>query len=173
MMKKTVALVLLSVVVIAVAVYYWLGGFQTSLIEEVRQPVRVVWGTLYQGKYGDLELRKIFVNTRNQLAEGAVQGTLAVVNYDSLFDTQEVNQLIGVILKTPDSARLGETIDTLSAGTYIRVHIHGWSATWPTPAKIHQRVQDYAGQRELQLGEKVVEHYFGSDSMWVEYPVIQ
>ena len=172
-MKKIMVLTSLFVVAISIGVYVWLGGFRKVPIEEVQHPLRVVWGTPYLGKYGDLKLREIFVKTQQQLTEGNVKGTLVVLNYDSLFDTQAVDQLIGVIPEASAGPMpLNRTVDTLAAGKYIRVHVSGRPAVWPTPPQIHQKVHDYATQRELKLGKKVVEHYFGQDSMWVEYWVV-
>nr|WKN40151.1 hypothetical protein K4G66_15765 [Tunicatimonas sp. TK19036] len=172
MTKKIVLWVLLPVVAIAVGVYFWLGGFQSIEIEEVQHQPRVIWGTPYQGKYGDLKLREIFVTTQQLLREGKVQGTLVVVNYDSLFNTQKVNQFIGVLPVPPvEMANLPEKADTLIGGKYLRVHLYGQPAVRPTPEQTDQKVREYASQQGLMLGAKMVEHYFGADSMWVEYPI--
>ena len=171
MMRKTVIVGILLVISIAIAIYAWLGGFQPASITETVHAPRIVYGTHYQGKYGDLKLREIVVNTKKLLADQE-QSWMVVVNLDSLSASKEINQLIGVMSldarpEVPDSL----TTDTIPAGRYLRIGLHGHPVVRPTPGQNNQEAKKYAEQQQLMLGKEVIEHYFGTDSMWVEYSV--
>lgn len=163
---------LLATVVIAIAGYAWLGGFQSEKIREVKYGARTVVGKVYQGAYGDLELRKIFVEAQKQIDKSGNGEAVIVVNYDSLTDTQEVNQLIGTLSSpTVSIDSSNQTIDTLPASTYVRVQVYGHPVVRPTPSQVNEKVRTYAANQQFVLEEEVIEHYFGADSMWIEYPI--
>lgn len=172
MVKKVALWGLLVTAVVAVVGYGWLGGFQSARIAEITYSTRTVAGKAYQGAYGDLELRKIFVEAQKQIDKSGNGEAVIVVNYDSLTDTQEVNQLIGTLFSpTVSTDSSNQTIDTLPAGTYVRVQVYGHPVVRPTPSQVNEKVRTYAANQQFVLGEEVIEHYFGADSMWIEYPI--
>ncbi|WKN40857.1 hypothetical protein [Tunicatimonas pelagia] len=171
-MKKIVIGGAILVTLLSVAGYAWLGGFQTEKISEVSHPRQIVYGTTYQGKYGDLKLREIVVKTKQLLEDPTLSGRLVVVNYDSTAASEEINQLIGIITSDASSEALQNlTQDSLAEGSYLRVQLYGHPVVRSTPEQVDQKVKKYAEQRQLTLGEEVIEHYFESDSMWIEYSV--
>ncbi|MGB3586090.1 MAG: hypothetical protein WBA23_06100 [Tunicatimonas sp.] len=172
-MKKIVIISAILVILLSVAGYAWLGGFKLEKISEVFSQLRVVYGTPYQGKYGDLKLREIVVKTKQLLEEPARSGQLVVINYDSTA-SENINQLIGII----SSDVLPETLqnltqDTLPAGNYLKIQLYGHPVVRSIPEQVNQKVKKYAEQQQITLGKEVIEHYFGSDSMWIEYPIIK
>ncbi|MGD1892345.1 MAG: hypothetical protein ACFB15_17370 [Cyclobacteriaceae bacterium] len=172
MIRKIVLGGVVLTITVAVAVYVWLGGFRGEQIERVSHGARIVTGTSYQGAYGDLELRKIFVTTQRYLEENPGLGNLVVVNYDSLAVTKEVNQLIGVLKeRTSGTFPFGQTVDTLPKGDYLRVRLYGHTVVRTTPTQVNEKVRSYAADYQLDLFPLVIEHYFSTDSMWVEFPI--
>ena len=171
-MKKVVIIGAVLVALLSVAGYAWLGGFRSDRILEVYNQHRVVYGTPYQGKYGDLKLREIVVTTKQLLEDSVPAGKLIVVNYDSTATPEDINQLIGIISpNAPPNALQNLTQYTLPAGSYIRVQLYGHPVVRSIPEQVNQQVEKYAEQQQLTLGSEVIEHYFGSDSMWIEYPI--
>ncbi|MEM9829087.1 MAG: hypothetical protein AAF944_00535 [Bacteroidota bacterium] len=171
-MKKTVIISTILVILLAVGGYAWLDGFRSEQIHEITHDRRVVYGTPYQGKYGDLKLREIVVKTQQLLEENPSAGHLVVVNYDSSATSENINQLIGIIAPDSSSEILqGLSPDTLLSGNYIRVRMYGHPVVRPTPTQVAQQAREYAQQRQLRLGEEVIEHYFSGDSMWIEHPI--
>ncbi len=172
-MKKIVIIGAILVILLSVAGYAWLGGFRSEKISKVSNQLRVVYGTTYQGKYGDLKLREIVVKTKQLLEDPARSGHLVVINYDSTA-SENINQLIGVISPDASSEALQDlTQDTLSAGTYLRIQLYGHPVVRSIPEQVNQKLKAYAEQQQLTLGKEVIEHYFGSDSMWIEYPIMK
>jgi len=172
MIKRLVLGGVIVTVLLAITIYAWLGGFQDEQIERVSHGVRTVVGTPYQGAYGDLALRKIFVTTQERLQENQELGALVVINYDSLADAKEINQLIG-ILTEPAFGMLqsGQTVDTLSAGDYLRLRLYGHPVVRPTPAQVQDKARRYAAEYQLNLLPLAIEYYFDADSIWVEFPI--
>lgn len=171
-MKKVVISGAVLVVLLSVAGYAWLGGFKSDRVLEVYNQRRVVYGTPYQGKYGDLKLREIVVTTKQLLEDSVLVGKLVVVNYDSTAASEDINQLIGIISPNASPKALQNLMqDTLSVGSYLRVQLYGHPVVRSTPEQVNQQVEKYAEQQQYTLGSEVIEHYYGSDSMWIEYPI--
>ena len=155
--------------------YYWLGGFNEIKMAVVEAPVRPLVGKAYQGQYGDLALRKVFVQAQRLLASDSVAGTLLVVNLDSASaGGKQVNQFIGIALTAPaDSLPPGYQHDTLTAGTYLRAQVAAHPLVQPRPQAINERLLDYAAEHDLTVSGLPIEVYRASDTLWVEMAVRQ
>ncbi|MEO0330536.1 MAG: hypothetical protein AAF223_02475 [Bacteroidota bacterium] len=172
-MKKTVTISAISVILIAIAVYAWLGGFQSEQINEITYDRRIVYGTRYEGKYGDLKLRETVVKTQQMIEDNSLQGHLIVVNYDSSATSENIDQFIGILSSDLSAEALQKlSQDTLPSGEYLKIQVYGQPVVWPTPAQVSQYAEKYAQQQQIDLGTGVIEHYFGSDSMWIEFPIM-
>ena len=170
MLKKTLLFVLLPLGLLTLVGYYWLGGFNDIAIELVETSARPVLGKMYQGKYGDLALRKIFVQARQLQESDTVSGTLVVVNLDSASaGGKQVNQLIGVALdELPRFMPDGYQLDTLAAGTYLRAHVQAHPLVMPRPETINERLVNYATEHQFTTSGLPIEFYRASDTLWVE-----
>ncbi|MGB3852371.1 MAG: hypothetical protein WA958_20570 [Tunicatimonas sp.] len=173
MLKKVLLLIVLPLSLLAVLGYYWLGGFNSIDVEVVQLSDRIVVGRTYQGTYGDLALREIFVKAKQQQERGAVLGILTVVNRDAASGSgEEVNQLIGITLSAPiDSLPAGYVRDTLAAGTYLRARVAANSLAQPRPRAINERLEAYAAEHGLTVSGLPIEIYRASDTLWVEMAV--
>ena len=173
MLKKTLLYILLPLGLLTLVGYYWLGGFNEVVIEQVNAPARPVLGKPYQGKYGDLALRKIFVQARQLEASDSVSGTLAVVNLDAASaGGKEVNQFIGVVLNQPPRAMPADyQIDTLAAGTYLRAYVQAHPFVMSSPETVNRQLLDYAEEHQLSVSGLPIELYRASDTLWIEMAV--
>lgn len=173
MLHKTLLFIILPLGLLTLAGYWWLGGFREIIIERVDVPARAVLGKPYRGKYGDLDLRKIFVKARRLLASNTVSGTLTVVNRDAASaGGKSVNQLIGITLAEPPTAvPKGYRIDTLAAGPYLRARVQAHPLVMPPPGTINDRIIDYAAEHQLTVSGLPIELYRASDTLWVEMAV--
>ncbi len=173
MLQKILLFIILPLSMLAGLGYYWLGGFNEIAIAVVEEPPRPILGKAYQGKYGDLALRKIFVQAQRLLASDSVAGTLLVVNLDSASaGGKQVNQLIGIALTaSPDFSLPGYQRDSLAAGTYLRAHVAAHSLVQPHPSAINDRLLDYAAEHQLTLSGLPIEIYRAPDTLWVEMAV--
>ncbi len=119
MLKKALLFIVFPLSLLTLAGYYWLGGFNEITIEVVEATSRMVVGKLYVGKYGDLALRRIFVEAGQFQQADTVSGVLTVINYDTLSaGGQQVNQFIGVSRTNP--------LATLPDGLSIRYYCSGY-----------------------------------------------
>ncbi len=175
MLKKTLLYILLPLGLLTLAGYYWLGGFNEVTIEQVTVPERPMLGKPYQGKYGDLALRKIFVQAQQLQASDSVLGTLAVVNLDAASaGGKTVNQFIGIVLDEPPRlAPADYQTDTLAAGTYLRAYVQAHPFVMASPETINQQLLDYAAKHHLSVSGLPIELYRASDTLWIEMAVQQ
>ena len=175
MLQKILLFVILPLGIFALLGYYWLGGFNEIKVAVVKEPPRPIVGKAYRGRYGDLALRKIFVQAQRLLTSDSVAGTLLVVNLDSISaGGQQVNQFIGIALSAPpESLPTGYQQDSLAAGTYLRAQVAAHSLVQPRPQAINDRLLDYAAEHQLTLSGLPIEIYRASDTLWVEMAVRQ
>ena len=175
MLQKILLFVVLPLGVLSLLGYYWLGGFNEIKMAVVEAPVRPLVGKAYQGQYGDLALRKVFVQAQRLLASDSVAGTLLVVNLDSASaGGKQVNQFIGIALTAPaDSLPPGYQHDTLTAGTYLRAQVTAHPLAQPRPRTINERLSTYAAEHDITVSGLPIEFYRAPDTLWVEMAVRQ
>ena len=175
MFQKVLLYVVLPLGLLTLLGYYALGGFNPVEIAVVSADARVVVGQAYQGTYGDLALRKVFVEARKQQASGAVPGVLTVINRDAASGSEEaVNQFIGITLTAPlDSLPAGYQRDTLAAGTYLRAQVTAHPLAQPRPRTINERLSAYAAEHDITVSGLPIELYRAPDTLWVEMAVRQ
>ncbi len=175
MFKKVLFYIFFPLGLLTLLGYYWLGGFNEIAIAVVEEPPRPLMGKAYRGQYGDLALRKIFVQAQRLLASDSVAGTLLVVNLDSASaGGKQVNQFIGIALSAPvDSLPPGYQHDTLAAGTYLRAQVAAHSLVQPRPQAINEQLLDYAAEHDFTVSGLPIEVYRASDTLWVEMAVRQ
>ena len=173
MLKKIFFYVLASVVVLALIVYYWLGGFNPVVIEVVNHPERTVIGQPYQGRYGDLKLREIFVKTNQAIQAGTWPAPLIVINRDTVMtEENQVDQLIGVLSDRPDTLSSSHyRAGTLPAGRYVRAVVQAQPNAMPQPEAVNEQMRQYAQQHQWSLVNTIVEFYVAYDTLWIEMPI--
>ena len=155
MLKKIFFYVLASVTLLALIGYYWLGGFNPVIIEAVNHPERVVIGQPYQGRYGDLKLREIFVKTNQAIQAGTWPAPLIVINRDTVMaEEKEINQLIGVLSTRPDTlSSLHYQADTLPAGRYLRAVVQAQPVAMPKPEAVNEQTTAIRPGASVVVGE--------------------
>ena len=175
MFQKILLYILLPLGLLTLLGYYWLGGFNEVKIAVVEEPVRPVVGKVYRGQYGDLALRKIFVQAQRLLASDSVTGILLVVNLDSASaGGKQVNQFIGIAPSaSPESLPPAYQRDTLAAGTYLRARVAAHPLVQPRPRAINEQLAAYAAEHDITVSGLPIELYRAPDTLWVEMAVRQ
>lgn len=173
MLKRISFYVLASVVLLALIGYYWLGGFNPVVIEIMNHSERVVIGQPYQGRYGDLKLREIFVKTNQAIQAGALPAPLVVINRDTIrTEENQVDQLIGVLSIRPDTLSSPHyQADTLPAGRYLRAIVQAQPVAMPKPEAVNEQIRRYARQHRWSPESTVIEFYVAYDTLWIEMPI--
>ena len=174
MLKRILLFVVLPLGLLALVGYYWLGGLNQVTVAVVDTEARPMIVRPYQGKYGDLALRKIFVETKELQQNGTVPGVLTVVNRDSTSASgQAVNQLIGIALSEPSATvPPGYQYDTIPAGRYLRATLQSNQLVMPHPEDINKQLTTYAEDHQLTVSGLSIEVYRASDTLWIEMAVL-
>ena len=173
MLQRILLFIVLPLGLLTLVGYYWLGGFNQVNIEVVEEPARPIIGKYYRGRYGDLALRKIFVEAKQLQQQGTVAGLLTVVNLDSVSASdQSVNQLIGITLTAPPTTvPKGYQLDTIPAGAYLRATLQANPLVMPHPRSINEQITHYAHQHQRTVSGLPIEFYRASDTLWIEMAV--
>ena len=173
MLKRILFFVVLPLSILAFIGYYWLGGLNRVTIEVVEEQARPILGKYYRGRYGDLALRKIFVEAKQLRQDGTAPGLLTVINLDSISASdQSVNQLIGIALTKPlTTVPPGYQLDTIPAGTYLRATLQANSLVMPQPKTINEKIAAYASNHQLLVSGLPIEFYQTSNTLWIEMAV--
>ena len=174
MLKRVLMFILLPLGLLTLLGYYWLGGFHSVTIEVVENEPRPIVAKPYQGQYGDLALRKVFVEAKELQEKGTVPGLLTVVNRDSASATgQSVNQLIGITLTAPlDTVPPGYQRDTIPAGHYLRAILQSNQLVMPHPEEVHEQLTTYADEHRLSVSGLPIEIYRANDTLWIEMAIL-
>ena len=173
MLKRIFFYVLAFVASLALIGYYWLGGFNPITIGVTNHPERVVVGQPYQGRYGDLKLREIFVKTNQAIQAGALPTPLVIINRDTVMaEENQVDQLIGVLSTRPDTLSSPHyQADTLPAGRYLRAVVQAQPVAMPKPEAVNEQIRQYARENEWSLENTIIEFYVAYDTLWIEMPI--
>ena len=172
MFKKTL-LFGLPILLILIIVYYYLGGFNKTLVELVQTDDYVIAGYEYYGPYDQDELQELFFQVQDFVESGALVGTITVVNYQLDFEVQDsVRQLIGVQVKTQPLTLPDKVImDTIRSEQVVRATVKAHPLVMPHPGDTQAQIMDYAKKEFLELDNLVIEQYKGEEEIWVDVPV--
>jgi hypothetical protein len=89
--KKQIYLfiILLCLIIISVATYYSLGGFEEIKIYEFEGKERTVVGREFIGKHNSPILDSLMRETREAVTSGKLQGALTVIYYPNAFEDRD------------------------------------------------------------------------------------
>lgn len=151
-----------------VGVYSLLGGFKTVPVEEVGATEFRVVGQYFIGEYDDKSVAKYFVQAREMIVKGEVDGQLCVVTYqpDSLLE-DFVSQFIGIVVG-PDVAVPTDFEERSFSGpkaALATLDMH--PIALPNPQEIQGKLVAYAAAQGWPEPQSFIEIYKPDNSMQV------
>ena len=152
-----------AIALIALLVYYLLGGFNpvafTLEIDDI-----TIYGRLIESEYEDPQLEEQFLAAK-KLTKDNGQNKLVVVDY-FLDSKDSVKQFIGVASK--------EMLDlpslVLTEVTFIKGVITAHPYVRPHPLKVRELATDFAFENSLDLDAFSIEFYSPSEEINVWFP---
>jgi hypothetical protein len=151
-MNKRTLILLVSILLLSVVIYAWLGGFASMEYELVERETITVSGEEFIGRPTQQELEDIFYTYRDKA--DSLNEFLVVINYPMPDTTANVRQFIGVPVEIE-----GEMMRKIPTGKFVQVRLEKNLVVSPSPEKVLKEASEFASSRGLILDSVSVEFY--------------
>ena len=153
---------------VILGIYYLLGGFQSVVVQNAEKLQFKVIGRYFYGEYDDRSVRSYFVQARELVTSGRLEGQLCVVTYqpDSLQE-DFIAQFIGVAIN--DEAALPDGFEQRSfEGSKAAVaNLDMHPVAMPNPKTVQTELISYAQSQGWSKPQSFIEIYLPDNSMQV------
>lgn len=169
------SIIVVLTVVIGYSCYYLLGGFDEREVIELGSVKRNIVGKPFTGYYAHPDLEDIWINARQLVKDGAIPGSLALVNFqvDSL-DNDEVSQFIGIAIEGGMAEiPAGYEVMEIKMDNRLMIALTMHPLVRPSPSTIEEMLSSFANDRNVKLGDYTVELHFLDNSMVIEAPFVE
>jgi len=155
----------LAIIVMALAVYAWMGGFSRLNFGLYSSPAIILSGKEFTGRPGQKELESLFYHMRDLAADRDT--SLIVVTYPPADSTGLITQFVGVP---------GISADTLESrrwdgGEFVSVRLTQHLMVTPSPAKITEMASEFAAASGREITGVSIEIYARDRDTQVLFPL--
>lgn len=158
-----------STFVIALSVYYYLGGFNDLEVVKSNNNIYNVAGREFRGRITSDSLNTIFNEVRDLVLENKINGELCVINYRENLEKNEVHQFIGILLGDEISEiPSGLKVREIKAETSFKVGLGMHPLVMPNTGKVEEVIHEFAQQNGFSLESYTMEIIFSDNSILVE-----
>lgn len=159
-----------SLVVILMSVYYYMGGFDEVKTYKSDGSNYAIVGKWLRGEVARKEEAVLFNEVRDKLIRNKLSGTLCMVDYASDTLTKgEINRFVGILLNNTVSAiPSGYTVLELSDSVTFRAALTMHPLVMPNSRKVRQLLETHAARENEVLDSFTIEHYYVDNSVMVE-----
>ena len=166
---KYLVLLVVSMAVIGVTVYYQLGGFKEVEVFELKGEQKVVVGRAYEGSGTHPDVRRYLIESQRLVLDSAINGTLARIVHRTSDESNMVSYFIGILI----DGEMAEVPQGYEVRTYqpqrrfaVFLAMNKWVR--PSSRKIDQMLNEQATAAGYDLPSTIAELYYVDDSMSVE-----
>ncbi len=161
-----------AVLVILIAVYHFLGGFNKAKLSLVSSVEYTLAGYDYRGKHRSEALEKYFTEIRDMVKEQPEIGVLAMVYYkEPQVKGDNTHLFIGIVLNEGQSAPEQLEKRTIEAERAVRATVNAHAAVMPAPNAIHEKMTEFAQREGLTLQAISIEKYISETHLEIDMPV--
>ena len=169
-MKKAL-FILLPLIVIAIVIYAYLGGFKS--IEKSKEDNMLVHiaGIEYEGKIGSDSLNQLFMQSKALVESEDAADAIAIAYYgEADSKTGQVRNFIGVAINEEPIYEMPKNwqIKTFKRKTSIKGCIEANVLAMPTPDDMLQELKVYAEQNSIPVDSMFIEFYPGPNQLCVQ-----
>jgi hypothetical protein len=153
-----------GIAILALAVYFLLGGFSPIQVELVQSEGYQIQGRLFEGKYNSTDLEELFFQMKKY--SEITERPFTVINFDEFMneETGDVKQFVGVL-----GSLQVDTLETqiIAAGQLGRATITAHNFVMPKPSHVRKKLQE--------ISSKPLENYsieiYTEEKLVIEIPV--
>ncbi|MBO6497059.1 MAG: GyrI-like domain-containing protein [Roseivirga sp.] len=173
MSKKGKIITGLVAFIVIIGGYVYLGGLNNIdyTIETVSDYNLV--GVHFLGDGDSPEIEEAYVEAREYVLSGELDGVLTLVHYnDSTLEDEQLKLFIGVTLAsgTSDLPANYQRL-TIPATNAARAKIEGHNSIMPSPSTIESRLRETAEKARLELQDFTIEQYISENLLVIDMPV--
>ena len=160
----------ISLFVILLTIYYNLGGFNEIQTTASRNNKYSLAGKEVKGKLTSKEEHFLFLEMKEYLSEGVLDGTLAIVNYkDDTLSEDESRRFVGILLENDISMiPSGLNVLELQSATTFQAALTMHPLVMPNTEKVESLLKALADEREMELQDFTLEKLYEDNSVIVE-----
>lgn len=169
-MKKFIY-ALIALVMVAIVIYAFLGGFK-SIEKSVEQDVLVhIAGYEYVGKIGSDSLERLFMQSKALVESEEAADAVAIVYYGEADPkTGAVHNFMGVLINDAPIYKMPKNweIKTFERKQSVKGCIEANVLAMPTPDDMLAELRTYAQEQNMETDSIFVEYYTGPNQLCVE-----
>ncbi len=160
----------MALFVILLAAYYHLGGFQKIQTAISKNNKYSLAGKEVHGKPTSKEERSLFGEMKGLIANGALKGTLSIVNYkDGPLGGDGGRRFVGILLEDDISmVPSGFSVLEIESETTFQAALIMHPLVMPNTQKVEAMLKLLADKRGVQLRDYTLEKLYGDNSVIVE-----
>ncbi|MEO9965068.1 MAG: hypothetical protein ABJF11_04720 [Reichenbachiella sp.] len=156
--------------VILLTIYFSLGGLEEIETAVSKNNSYSLAGKEVFGKLSSKEEHFLFEEMKNLIADGSLNGTLAIVNYNNdTLDNYEVHRFVGILLDDEVSMiPAGLEILEIEGETTFQAALTMHPLVMPNTRKVESKLKVLADERGLALKNYTLEKLYQDNSVIVE-----
>jgi hypothetical protein len=173
MMIKRIAISGIVFTGLVTVLYACLGGFNETILSYAQEEDAVhLSGKLFEGKYNDSELGKLFFEVKDLYKTLGEGHTLVVVNYPHEREEEGfVHQFIAIQSPEPIPLPEGWEYRQIQNRPSVEATIQSHNLVMPRPNKIRAQASRYAADQGVNLDNYSIERYHSEWQLVVSFPV--
>lgn len=148
-MKKYSLITFSVIVVIAVVIFFQLGGAEPVQFRLVQREPAYAVGHHFEGFPNDKKLEELFFAARDRATTEGLD--LMVINYPASIQENRVKQFIGVVQRDTANRPQGTSIEQLLGGTYVEAQVIAHNFVMPKPGEVKEQALEFAQKQEVKL----------------------
>ena len=167
-MQRKLLWTIAVLLIVALAAFYILGGFNEAKLEVTEVNAYKVAGNYYEGIYERDTIAALFFKSKGILDAKILSGDLTVINF-GVFTEDSVHMVVGILLEK-QAVEIPEGIEVIDikGGKMIRATIESHNVVMPTREKIEAKIEKFASENELSVADTTIERYVADDKLIIE-----
>ena len=171
------SIIVICLITIAVASYYYLGGFKEVQVFEFEGSDRTVIGKHYIGKYQPSEVRGFLTEAKDMVDRGRLKGSLTLVEYQNdTIGSDSTHLFIGASfdeIRNAFEIPSGFTYIEYSTPKIYRVFITQHPLVRPLPSEVRSLMEVKAIESGQVLSPYTFDVYYEDGSWFTEAWVVE
>ena len=171
MSKKSILITFITVAMLGLCGYAYLGGFHEVEISKVPVGSYKIAGKHFEGKVQSDSLGKIFFVAKKYVKNHDDANSIAILYYKSADNSiGKIDCFAGVLLESnAENLPKDFEIREITVKEVLRARFEGHRLVTPEPNTMYQKIKKYADENNISLQKVYIEKYFSDDAIEVDY----
>ncbi len=174
MSKKSILITFITVAIVGLCGYAYLGGFHQVKISKVVIGSYKIAGKHFEGKVQSKILAGIFFEAKEYVNNHDGANSIAILYYKSADNSiGKIDCFAGALLE-PNAENLPKDFETreIRVKEVLRARFEGHRLVTPEPNTMYQKIKTYADKNNISLQKIYIEKYFSDDAIEIDYLIV-